>query len=155
MDNIYTPTAIILSRQNIDNLPKGNDYSKTSKGAYIVEGSDPDPDVVLIGTGSEVSTLTQAADFLKKDGVKVRIVSVPSEGLFRLQSKDYQDSVLPKGIKRFGLTAGLPVNLLGLVGDNGMIWGLESFGYSAPFKVLEEKLGFTPQQVYIKIKEML
>ena len=155
MDNIYTPTAIILSRQNIDNLPKGNDYSKTSKGAYIVEGSDPDPDVVLIGTGSEVSTLTQAADFLKKDGVKVRIVSVPSEGLFRLQSKDYQDSVLPKGIKRFGLTAGLPVNLLGLVGDNGRIWGLESFGYSAPFKVLEEKLGFTPQQVYIKIKEML
>lgn len=155
MDNIYTPTAIILSRQNVKSLPEGNDYKGVRKGAYIVAGSDKNPDIVLIGTGSEVSTLSEAAEMLKKEGVKVSIVSVPSEALFRLQEEAYQDSVLPKGVKRFGLTAGLPINLLSLVGDNGKIWGLESFGYSAPFKVLEEKLGFTPSQVYLHIKEIL
>ena len=155
MDNIYTPTAIILSRQNVTSLPQGNDYEGVKKGGYIVAGSDDDPDVVLIGTGSEVSTLAQAADMLRKEHVKVQVVSIPSESLFRSQPQDYQDKVLPKGVKRFGLTAGLPVNLLGLVGDNGKIWGMESFGYSAPFKVLEEKLGFTPDQVYLHIKEIL
>lgn len=155
MDNLNTPTAIILSRQNVKSLPEGNDYSGLLKGGYVVAESDKDPDVILIGTGSEVSTLASAATMLRKEGVKVRVVSVPSEALFRSQSKEYQKDVLPKGIKRFGLTAGLPVNLLGLVGDEGTIWGLESFGYSAPFKVLEEKLGFTPEQVYIRIKEIL
>ena len=155
MDNILTPTAIILSRQNVPSLPEGNEYSDVNKGGYIISESDADPDVVLIGTGSEVSTLAQAAHMLRKEGVKVQVVSVPSESLFRRQPKEYQDKVLPKGVKRFGLTAGLPVNLLGLVGENGKIWGLESFGYSAPFKVLEEKLGFTPDQVYIHIKEFL
>ncbi|MCH5229101.1 MAG: transketolase [Muribaculaceae bacterium] len=155
MENINTPTAIILSRQNVESLPHGNDYSGVAKGGYIVAGSDADPDVVVIGTGSEVSTLSQAADLLRKEGVKVQVVSVPSESLFRLQPIAYQEKVLPKEIKRFGLTAGLPVNLLGLVGENGKIWGLDSFGFSAPFKVLEEKLGFTPQQVYLHIKEIL
>ena len=155
MDNIYTPTAIILSRQNIQSLPEGNDYAAVAKGGYIVAGSDPDPDVVLVATGSEVSTLSQAAEMLRKDGLKVRVVSVPSESLFRSQPKAYQEEVLPKGVKRFGLTAGLPVNLLGLVGENGVIHGLESFGFSAPYKVLEEKLGFTPEQVAIRIKEIL
>ena len=155
MENIYTPTAIILSRQNVDSLPEGNDYSGVEKGGYIVEGSDLNPDIVLLATGSEVSTLSRAAALLREDGVKVRVVSVPSESLFRSQDKEYQEQVLPKGIKRFGLTAGLPVNLESLVGENGKIWGMESFGFSAPFKVLEEKLGFTPQQVYIHIKEIL
>ena len=155
IENIYTPTAIILSRQNVKSLPDNNDYAGFNKGGYIVAGSDDDPDVVLIGTGSEVSTLAEAAGLLRNDGVKVRVVSVPSEALFRQQSKEYQDAVLPEGVKRFGLTAGLPVNLLGLVGENGKIWGLDTFGYSAPFKVLEEKLGFTPDQVYIHIKEIL
>lgn len=155
IENIYTPTAIILSRQNVKSLPDNNAYAQFNKGGYIVAGSDDDPDVVLIGTGSEVSTLAEAAGLLRNDGVKVRVVSVPSEALFRQQSKEYQDAVLPEGVKRFGLTAGLPVNLLGLVGENGKIWGLDTFGYSAPFKVLEEKLGFTPDQVYIHIKEIL
>lgn len=155
MENIYTPTAIILSRQNVPSLPEGNDYSGVERGGYVVAESDADPDVVVIGTGSEVSTLSQAASMLRKEGVKVQVVSVPSEALFRAQPKEYQDKVLPKGIKRFGLTAGLPVNLLGLVGENGKIWGLESFGFSAPYKVLEEKLGFTPDAVYLHIKEIL
>lgn len=155
MENVYTPTALILSRQNITNLPKGNDYTQAEKGGYIVAGSDADPDVVLVATGSEVSTLVEGAKKLREDGVKVRIVSVPSEGLFRTQPAAYQAEVLPKGIKKFGLTAGLPVNLLGLVGTDGKIWGLESFGFSAPYKVLDEKLGFTAENVYNQVKSML
>jgi transketolase len=150
-----TPSALILSRQNIKNLPEGNDYNNVSKGAYIVAGSEPNPDVTLVASGSEVSTLVAGAELLRKDGIKVRIVSAPSEGLFRSQSKAYQEEVLPNGAKVFGLTAGMPVNLLGLVGANGKIFGLESFGFSAPYKVLDEKLGFTAENVYKQVKEML
>ncbi|MBQ8839281.1 MAG: transketolase [Bacteroidales bacterium] len=155
MENMDTPTALILSRQNIDMLPEGNDYPQAARGAYIVAGSDENPDVILVASGSEVSTLVAGAALLRKDGVKVRIVSCPSEGLFRTQSKEYQESVLPCGARIFGLTAGLPVTLQGLVGSNGKVYGLESFGFSAPYKVLDEKLGFTPQNVYVQVKEML
>lgn len=155
MENTSTPTGLIFSRQNIVSLPEGNDYAQAAKGAYVVSGSDANPDVVLVATGSEVATLVAGAQLLRKDGVKVRIVSAPSEGLFRSQPATYQESVLPKDAKIFGLTAGLPVNLLGLVGANGKIWGLESFGFSAPYKVLDEKLGFTADNVYKQVKEML
>ena len=155
MENMDTPTALIFSRQNITSLPEGNDYEQARKGAYVVKGSDEDYDVILLASGSEVSTLLAGAELLRKDGVKTRIVSVPSEGLFRNQSAEYQEAVLPKGSKIFGLTAGLPVNLLGLVGANSKIWGLESFGYSAPYKVLDEKLGFTAENVYKQVKEFL
>ena len=142
MENTATPTALILSRQNITDLPaKGSRYDEAlqaEKGAYIVEG-DENPDVIMVASGSEVSTLEEGAALLRADGIKVRIVSVPSEGLFRSQSKEYQESVIPTGSKVFGLTAGLPVNLEGLVGANGKVWGLESFGFSAPYKVLDEK----------------
>ncbi len=158
MENTATPTALILSRQNIMDLPaKGNRYNEAlqaEKGAYIVE-SDENPDVIMVASGSEVSTLEEGAALLRADGIKVRIVSVPSEGLFRSQSKEYQESVIPTGSKVFGLTAGLPVNLEGLVGANGKVWGLESFGFSAPYKVLDEKLGFTGQNVYNQVKELL
>ena len=155
MENTYTPTALIFSRQNINNLPEGTDYAQAAKGAYIIAGADENPDVILVASGSEVSTLVAGAELLRKDGVKIRIVSVPSEGLFRSQSKEYQESIIPTGAKVFGLTAGLPVNLQGLVGVNGKIWGLESFGFSAPYKVLDEKLGFTAENVYKQVKEML
>ncbi|MDR0982436.1 MAG: transketolase [Culturomica sp.] len=155
MDNTATPTALIFSRQNITNLPEGNDYTLANKGAYIVAGSDANPDVTLVASGSEVSTLVEGTKLLRAEGVKVRIVSVPSEGLFRSQSKEYQDSVLPVGGKIFGLTAGLPVNLQGLVGANGKVFGLESFGFSAPYNILDEKLGFTAQNVYNQVKSML
>ncbi len=154
MENVWTPTALILSRQNITSLPEGNDYSLAARGGYIVAGSDENPDVVLVATGSEVSTLVDGARKLREDGMKVRVVSVPSEGLFRNQPLDYQNEVLPAGVPRFGLTAGLPVNLLGLVGTDGKIWGLESFGFSAPYKVLDEKLGFTADNVYNQVKSM-
>ena len=158
MENTATPTALIFSRQNITDLPaKGNRYDEAlqaEKGAYIVE-SDENPDVIMVASGSEVSTLEEGAALLRADGIKVRIVSVPSEGLFRSQSKEYQESVIPTGSKVFGLPAGLPVNLEGLVGANGKVWGLESFGFSAPYKVLDEKLGFTGQNVYNQVKELL
>lgn len=158
MENTATPTALILSRQNITDLPsKGNRYDEAlqaEKGAYIVE-SDVNPDVILVASGSEVATLEEGAALLRADGVKVRVVSVPSEGLFRSQSKEYQEAVIPTGSKVFGLTAGLPVNLEGLVGANGKVWGLESFGFSAPYKVLDEKLGFTGKNVYNQVKELL
>lgn len=158
MENTSTPTGLIFSRQNIKDLPsKGNRYQEAShaeKGAYIVQDAS-DYDVILLASGSEVSTLAEGALLLEKDGIKSRLVSVPSEGLFRSQPKEYQDSVIPKGKKIFGLTAGLPVNLQGLVGDNGKIWGLETFGFSAPYKVLDEKLGFTAENVYKQVKEYL
>jgi transketolase len=159
IENRSTPTALILSRQNITDLPaKSSRYEEalqTEKGAYIVTDSEGTPDVILIASGSEVSTLVEGAELLHKDGIKTRIVSVPSEGLFRTQSKEYQESVIPAGAKIFGLTAGLPVNLEGLVGANGKVFGLNSFGFSAPYKVLDEKLGFTGTNVYNQVKALL
>ncbi|MGP1423190.1 MAG: transketolase family protein [Prevotella fusca] len=155
MENMDTPTALIFSRQNINSLPEGTDYQQTRKGAYIVTGSDDQFDVILVASGSEVSTCIDGAALLRKDGLKVRVVTAPSEGLFRRQSKDYQEQVLPKGAKIFGLTAGLPVTLEGLVGANGKVFGLNSFGFSAPYKVLDEKLGFTPENVYEQVKAFL
>ena len=156
MENTSTPTALILSRQNIKNLPEGNDYTQAAKGAYVVAGSDADADVILVASGSEVSTLVAGAEKLRADGVKCSIVSVPSEGLFRSQCPEYQAQVLPAGVKKFGLTAGLPVNLQGLVpAHEGKVWGLESFGFSAPYTVLDEKLGFTAENVYNQVKALL
>lgn len=155
MENMDTPTALILSRQAIESLPEGNNYQEARKGAYIVAGSDEQYDVILLASGSEVSTLVAGAKLLRNDNIKTRIVSVPSEGLFRRQSKEYQESILPKDAMIFGLTAGLPVTLQGLVGANGKVFGLESFGYSAPYKVLDEKLGFTAENVYKQVKEYL
>ncbi|HCM21585.1 MAG TPA: transketolase [Porphyromonadaceae bacterium] len=158
LQNSHTPTGLILSRQNIHDLPARKDRYEEAlqagKGAYIVQ-DDTDYDVILLGSGSEVSTLVEGAGLLRAEGIKTRIVSVPSEGLFRSQSKEYQDSVLPAGKKKFGLTAGLPVTLEGLVGADGSVWGMRSFGFSAPYKVLDEKLGYTGQNVYEQVKKIL
>ena len=153
IENTETPSALILSRQDIAPVPNVN-LAGFRKGAYIVS-KDENPQVVLLASGSEVSTLLAGAELLRKEGVRLQIVSVPSEGRFREQPKAYQDEILPKGIKRFGMTAGLPCTLEGLVGENGAIWGLESFGFSAPYKVLDEKLGFTAQNVYDQVKKLL
>ena len=156
MKNMSTPTAMILSRQNIKDLPgeRAAEARGAERGAYVVS-ADEKPQVVCVASGSEVSTLAEAAELLRAEGVRLSIVSVPSEGLFRSQPVEYQREVLPCGVKRFGLTAGLPVNLMGLVGENGKVFGLESFGFSAPYTVLDEKLGFTPAKVAAEIKAML
>ncbi len=160
LSNLSTPTALILSRQNIKDIPsqKGDRFAdalNSEKGAYIVEDCEGNPDVILIASGSEVSTLIEGSTLLKKDGIRLRIVSAPSDGLFRNQPEQYRKSVLPDGIPVFGLTAGLPVTLQGLVGPKGRIWGMSSFGYSAPYKVLDEKLGFTGENVYKQVKSYL
>ncbi len=160
LENLNTPSALLLSRQNISDLPaeSGSRYAealKTEKGAYIVADCQGTPDIILIASGSEVATLMGGAELLKKDGLKIRIVSAPSEGLFRNQSPDYRKTVIPDGIPVFGLTAGLPVTLQGLAGPIGKVWGVSSFGYSAPYKVLDEKFGFTSENVYRQVKEYL
>ena len=159
MENIASPTALILSRQNIKNLPAKADRraeaQQAEKGAYIVSDSEGTPDVILLASGSEVCTLVEGAALLANDGVKCRIVSVPSEGLFRAQPAEYQDKVLPAGVKKFGLTAGLPVTLEGLTGADGKVFGMNSFGFSAPYTVLDEKLGFTGPNVYQQVKAFL
>jgi len=155
MNNTTTPTGLIFSRQNIVNLSAGTKYNEASKGAYIIADSDENPDVVLVASGSEVSTLAESASLLRKDGIKVRVVSIPSEGLFRSQPKEYQDSILPEGAKIFGMTAGLPVTLEGVVGAKGKVFGMNSFGFSAPYKVIEEHLGFTSENIYEQIKAFI
>jgi transketolase len=103
-----------------------------------------------------VATLLDGTSMLEeKKGLKVRVVSAISEGLFRDQPEAYQAEVIPKGVPVFGLTAGLPVTLQGLVGDQGKVFGLESFGHSAPYKVLDEKLGFTGENVYKQVIALL
>jgi transketolase len=158
MENSQTPTALILSRQAVNDLPATTSrYAEAlhaEQGAYIIE-DDARPEVILLASGSEVATLVEAAALLRAEGVRLRVVSIPSEGLFRQQPIDYQEQVLPGGVKKFGLTAGLPVTLQGLTGANGRVWGLESFGFSAPYKVLDEKLGFTGVQVAQQVKAFL
>ena len=153
MENIYTPTALILSRQDVASVPNTSEAG-VKKGAYIVS-KDENPQVVMLASGSEVSTLMAGAELLRAEGIRLQIVSVPSEAIFRQQPKEYQAEVLPQGVARFGLTAGLPCNLEGLVGEHGTVWGLNSFGFSAPYKVLDEKLGFTAQNVYDQVKALL
>jgi transketolase len=153
LENTVTPTALILSRQDIVSLPTV-DAEGFKKGAYIVS-RDENPQAVLVASGSEVSSLETAAAALRKEGYRLQVVSVPSEGRFREQDKAYQDKVLPPAIKRFGLTAGLPCTLEGLVGCNGKIHGMNSFGFSAPYTVLEEKLGFTTDNICRLIKELI
>lgn len=153
------PVGLILSRQNINSLPavsgsRKYEAQQATKGAYVVQDS-AQPQVVMLASGSEVSTLIDGAKLLQKDGIAVRVVSVPSEGLFRDQPRSYQDSVLPKGVIRYGMTSGLSINLRGLVGENGVIHGCDHFGYSAPYKVLDEKFGYNGETVYQEVKELL
>jgi len=160
LENRKTPTALILSRQNIKDLPSeaNNRYTdalQSEKGAYIVQDCNGIPDIILIASGSEVATLVEGAQLLKKDNLNIRIISAPSEGLFRKQPESYRNSVIPDNVPVFGLTAGLSVTLQGLVGSGGAVWGMNSFGYSAPYKVLDEKLGFTAENIYRQVNEYL
>ena len=154
----HRPVALILSRQDIKSLPSHtariDEAMQAYKGAYTVLDS-ANPEVVMVASGSEVSTLVAGAERLLEEGVAVRVVSVPSEGLFRDQPKSYQESVIPSGVVRYGMTSGLPVTLLGLVGSLDNIHGLDHFGHSAPYKVLDEKFGYNGETVYNEVKQLL
>jgi len=156
LENTETPTGLILSRQNIKSI-EGLTYDKAlsaEKGGYLVKEVE-NPDIVLIANGSEVSTLIAGAELLEKEGIKASVASIPSEGVFRNQSEDYQLSVIPNDTPLFGLTAGLTTNLEGLVGANGKVYGVNHFGYSAPAKVLDEKFGFTGENVKNQVLKLL
>ena len=159
LENKHTPTGLVFSRQNVNDIPAEDRYTQAQeamKGGYIVKDCAGTPDVILLANGSEVSTLLDGATKLESGkGLKVRIVSVPSEGVFRAQSADYQQSILPNDVPKFGLTAGLSVNLEGLVGSTGLVWGLNHFGYSAPYTVLDEKFGFTGENVFKQVCKLL
>jgi len=160
LENKTTPTALILSRQNIKALPatgatRAEAANQAVKGAYIVVEPEGKPDIIMVASGSEVSTLVDGAALLAAEGISARVVSAPSEGLFRKQSKEYQDAVMTPGIPVFCLTAGLPVTMLGFAGSEGKIWGFDRFGFSAPYQVLDEKFGFTGQNVYNQVKTQL
>ena len=155
IENQDSPTALILSRQNINDIPsvsgdRYNDALQMTRGGYVVKPCD-NPDVILVGNGSEVSTLCDAAGIIATKGIKARVVSVPSIGLFLDQDADYRKSVITPGVKTFGLTAGLPSTLVSVVGVDGTVFGLNHFGASASYKVLDEKFGFTPAAVADKI----
>lgn len=159
MENTDSPTAMILSRQNVNDIPamNGDRYEEAlqmAKGAYIVY-KDEDPDVIMVASGSEVSTLMAAVPLLHAEGIKVRVVSAPSTGLFFDQTPEYRSSVIPLDKPIFGLTAGLPSAMARLVGINGVVWGLDHFGYSAPYKVLDDKFGFSAENVLKQVKKML
>ncbi len=158
MENTDTPTALILSRQNVNDLPGDRiaESKKAAKGAYIVKACQGTPDIVMVANGSEVSTLFDGAKLLEeRKNLKIQIVSAISEGLFRNQSKEYQEQVIPSSAKKYGLTAGIPCTLQGLVGSDGCVHGLDHFGFSAPYKVLDEKFGFNAESVYNDVCEFL
>jgi transketolase len=161
LENTKTPTALLLTRQNVPTLPslegstRQTDALQCSKGAYIVKDT-PNPDIILLANGSEVSTLMAGVQKLEaENGLKIRVVSAISEGLFRRQPVEYQKKILPDNIPVFALTAGLPVTLQGLAGNKGKVMGLDHFGYSAPYKVLDEKFGFTPENVVNQVIDYL
>lgn len=159
LENTKTPTALILSRQDIKDLPAvtGNrllEAEGAMRGGYVVIDT-PFPKVTLVANGSEVSLLCEVAELLEKEDIKCRVVSVPSIGLFNEQDKEYRDSVIPVNGPVFGLTAGLPSTLRGVVGPNGKVFGLDHFGASAPYKILDEKFGFTAQNILSEVKNFL
>lgn len=162
MENTSTPTALILSRQNIRDIPVQPDSTRyadalqAQKGAYIAWKNANNPDLILLANGSEVATCIEGAEKLANEkNLKVWVIDAVSEGLFRTQSCEYQKQVIPRGIPVLGLTAGLPVTLKGMVGPFGKVIGMESFGYSAPYKVLDDKLGYTGVNIFNKAIEYM
>lgn len=153
LENTSTPTGLILTRQNVPDVVDYKTAANSAKGAYIAYEPKKTPELIIIANGSEVGSAYEAIKLLPKHNI--RLVSVPSEGLFREQPKAYQDSILLKDVPRFGVTAGLAVNLLGLVGDINRIHSLEHFGFSAPYDKLDEEFGFTPKQLSKKIAKLI
>ena len=159
MNNQHSPSALVLTRQDVHDLPSASgdryrDALQAQKGGYTVIAND-DPDIILVANGSEVSLLFDVSVALAAEGIKANVVSMPSVGLFNTQDESYRDSVLPAGVAQFGLTAGLPLTIQMIKGFNGEVYGMERFGASAPYKVLDEKFGFTVSNILACIKQIL
>lgn len=159
MENHKTPTALILSRQDVKDLPSvtGDRYTEAQgmrHGGYVVLDTAA-PQVILVGNGSEVSLLCEVAELLAAGEVPARVVSVPSLGLYLDQSDEYKQSVITPGLPAFGLTAGLPSTLAPVLGAGSKVYGLDHFGSSAPAKVLDEKFGFTVHNILTEVLKYL
>lgn len=144
------PTALILTRQNVPVLP-GTDEAPVDKGAYVLRDVE-DPQVVLIGTGSEVSVCAEAADALAGEGVRVAVVSMPSWDMFEAQGADYRASVLPAGVPALSVEAGVTLGWAAYADD---AVGIDRFGASAPGDVVMEKLGISVEHVIARAKGLL
>ena len=152
------PVALLLTRQGLPIIDpaKCDATNGVAKGAYIVSDSKGIPDVILIGSGSELQHCVAAAAKLEGEGVKVRVVSFPSWDLFEKQSAEYKESVLPKAVrKRVAIEAGVGMGWEKYVGDEGTIISLERLGASAPFEILMKEFGFTAENVYAQAKSVL
>ena len=147
------PVALILTRQDLRPFsPAMAEMVNLHRGAYILS-DDPDFELILIGTGSEVNLALDAADLLRKEGRRIRVVSMPSQELFLRQDKAYRDSVIPPSCrKRVSIEAGSTFGWRSFVGDDGICIGLDHFGSSAPYKILMEKFGFTPESIATSVK---
>ena len=159
MENDKTPTALILSRQDLKDLPSPTgdrlrEAEGMRHGGYVVL-DNPSSKVTLVANGSEVSLLCEVAVLLEAENIPCRVVSVPSIGLFNNQDTEYRESVIPAKTPVFGLTAGLPSTLRSIVGANGYVYGLDHFGASAPYKVLDEKFGFTAQNILMEVRKFI
>ena len=157
MENLSTPTCLIFSRQNLEDIPGENrreEAKKALRGGYVVYENE-NPDIVLVANGSDVALLYHAAEELAKEGVKARVVSVPSIGLFKMQSEEYQKSIIPDGVKIYALTSGIPTTMFPIMKGDYQVVGMERFGASAPAKVLEEKFGYNVPAQLEKIKIFL
>ncbi len=159
LQNTGCPTALILSRQKAPAIDRKNisDAKGLLRGAYIVsDPADGNPDVILIATGTEVRTTQDALKLLDAEGVKARLVSMPSWDLFEKQGKDYRDSILPPAVvKRVAVEAASPFGWERYVGTGGLVLGINRFGASAPLKVLQENFGYTPEKIAQSIREYL
>ncbi|MFZ2395567.1 MAG: transketolase [Smithella sp.] len=158
ISNTSGPTTLIFSRQNLPVLDRSvcGAASGVRRGGYVLWESAPNPELILIATGSEVSLTLTASRKLAENGTKVRVVSLPSWEIFDRQTQEYRDSVLPPAITaRIAVEAGIKLGWEHYVGLQGMIIGMETFGASAPGPVLYEKFGFTVEKIVATAKELL
>lgn len=152
------PVLLVLTRQKIDCFDRKSlaSAAELSKGAYILKDSPSQPDIILMASGSEVGLIMKASKKLEEEGIKTRVVSFPSWEIFEMQSDDYKRKVLPSEIKtRLAVEAGVKQGWEKYVGEKGDVICMNSFGASAPEKVLFEKFGFTVENVINKAKETL
>jgi transketolase len=151
------PTSLILTRQGLPHQARSEEQiASISRGGYILRDADGTPDIIIIATGSEVALATEAAAELDAEGVKVRVVSMPSVDLFSAQDDDYRESVLPEGVtKRIAIEAGVTEGWWRHVGTQGRVIGLDRFGESAPAGELFEHFGFSVANVLKNAREVL
>lgn len=157
MENKTKPTCLLLSRQNLTTLNAYKDVIKegAAKGAYVLSSAEGEAKVIIIATGSEVELALKAQAVLKEEGTPASVVSMPSWDLFDAQDEAYKASVLPQGVAKFAVEAGVPYGWSRYTGCEKRVLGITTFGASAPGGVLMEKYGFTVENLVAKIKETL